>query len=69
MNQYLQSLDIKVPEALYIKHTDILKRRLLGGACWGDVIKQRNEVTAIALAIHEKQGLQTKGVVFGETNV
>jgi len=69
MHQYLLSLDIKMLEALYIKQTDVLKLRLLGGACWNDVAKQRNKITAIALAIHEKQGLPTMGVVFGETNI
>lgn len=69
MHQYLLSLDIKVLEALYFKKTDVLKLRLLGGACWNDVARHRNELTAIALAIHEKQGLPTKGVVFGEMNL
>jgi hypothetical protein len=69
MHQYLLTLDIKMLEALYIKQTDALKLRLLGGACWKDVAKQRNKITAIALAIHEKQGLPTKGIVFGETNI
>jgi hypothetical protein len=67
MHQYLLSLDIKVLEALYIKQTDVLKLRLLGGASWKDILKQRSEITLIAMAIHEKQGLSTKGVVFGET--
>lgn len=66
MHQYLLSLDIKVLEALYIKQTDVLKLRLLGGARWNDVSKLENKLAAIALALHEKQGLSTKGVVFGE---
>jgi len=69
MHQYLLSLDIKVLESLYIKQTDLLKLGLLGGACWKDLSKQRTEVTAIALAIHEKQGMPAKGVAFGENNV
>ena len=36
MHRYLLSLDIKMLEALYIKQTDVLKLRLLGGACWND---------------------------------
>lgn len=69
MHQHLLSFDIKVLEALYIKQTDVFKLRLLGGACSNELLKQRNEITLIALAIHEKQCLSTKGVVFGETNI
>ena len=59
---------MKLLEALYIKQSDTLKLKLLNGACWSDVAEERNQITAVAFAIHQKQGLSPTGVVFGELN-
>jgi hypothetical protein len=55
MNQSLANLEIKALEKMYLRETRILKFKLLSGAFKKNVMKQKNRVIAVALAIHSKQ--------------
>lgn len=55
MNRSLADLEIKVLEKMYLRETRILKFKLLSGAFKKNVLKQKNKVIEVALAIHLKQ--------------
>lgn len=62
MRQPLESLEIKVLENMYSAEIQTLKIKLLSGAFWKDILKQKNKTIELALAIHRKQ-LTMDGVV------
>ena len=55
MHQHLASLEINALEKMYLKETEILKFKLLNGAFWKDVVKQKNKTIELALILHKKQ--------------
>lgn len=55
MHQSLASLEIKTLEKMYLKEIDILKLKLVSGAFWKDIAKQKNKAIELALALHKKQ--------------
>jgi len=61
MSQNLAALDISALEKMYLRETGILKFKLLSGAFWKDIVRQKNKAIELALAIHKKQ--QNNGIV------
>jgi hypothetical protein len=55
MHQPLESLEIKVLESMYSTEIQSLKFKLLSGAFWKDILKQKNKAIELAVAIHKKQ--------------
>ena len=55
MHQPLTSLEIKALEKMYLKEIEILKFKLLSGAFWKDIVKQKNKTIELALILHKKQ--------------
>lgn len=55
MNHSLANLDIKVLEKMYLRETQILKCKLLSGVFGKNILRQKNKVIELALAIHAKQ--------------
>jgi hypothetical protein len=57
MHHPLESLEIKVLENMYSSEIQILKFKLLSGAFWKDILKQKNKAIELAMAIHKKRQL------------
>jgi hypothetical protein len=55
MHQPLENLEIKALEKMYLRQTKTLKYKLLSGAFWKNLLKEKNKVLELALAIHKKQ--------------
>jgi hypothetical protein len=55
MHQPLENLEIKVLEKMYLRQTKTLKYKLLSGSLWKNLLKEKNKVLELALAIHKKQ--------------
>lgn len=55
MHQGLANLEIKTLEAMYLKEIEILKFKLLSGAIWKDIKKQKDKAIELALVIYKKQ--------------
>ena len=55
MHQSLASLEIQTLETMYLKEVEILKLKLLSGALWKDIKKQKNKAIELALVIYKKQ--------------
>ena len=55
MYQPPASLDITALEKMYLREIEILKFKLLSGAFWKDIAKQKNKTIQLALILHKKQ--------------
>jgi hypothetical protein len=55
MHQGLANLEIKTLEAMYLREIEILKFKLLSGAFWKDIKKQKDKAIELALVIYKKQ--------------
>jgi hypothetical protein len=55
--RHLERLEINVLENMYSSEIQILKFKLLSGAFWKDILKQKNKAIELAMAIHKKHQL------------
>jgi hypothetical protein len=55
MQPNLAGLEIKTLEKMYLEEVEILKLKLLSGAFWKDIKRQKDKALELAGTIHEKQ--------------
>lgn len=55
MDKFLAGLDLETLKILYEKEAAQLRNSLINGATWDEVRDQRQKVTNLSIAIHQKR--------------